>query len=137
MWAACCLGFFGFLRCGEFILPDATPFDETAHLTSADVAVDSHTNPTLLAITIKKSKTDQFGEGATIYLGKTSASICPVTAILQYLAVRPPDAGPLFISSDQKPITKQVFVKKIRAVLERVGIDSSGYKGHSFRIGAA
>ena len=31
LWAACCRGFFGFLHCGEFMLPDSTPFDHSLH----------------------------------------------------------------------------------------------------------
>lgn len=137
LWAACCTGFFGFLRCGEFLLPDSTPFDGSAHMAVADVAVDSHQNPTIVAIRIKQSKTDQYKEGTTIYLGKTSTEICPVTAILHYLTVRPDGQGPLFVMSDLKPVTKRLFICKIREVLAKAGIDASGYKGHSFRIGAA
>ena len=136
LWAACCTGFFGFLRCGEF-MPDSTKFDSSTHLSVSDVSVDSHQNPTMVAIRIKRSKMDQFSEGTTIYLGKTSGEICPVTALLNYLAVRPKDGGPLFVTSELKLITKHQFVTKIRQVLARAGIDASGYKGHSFRIGAA
>ena len=39
LWAACCLGFFGFLRAGEFTV------NPTLHLTMAHVQVDSSTNP--------------------------------------------------------------------------------------------
>ena len=27
IWAACCVGFFGFLRCGEFLVPDGASYD--------------------------------------------------------------------------------------------------------------
>ena len=137
LWAACCTGFFGFLRCGEFMLPDSTTFDHSIHLTPADVAVDSHQTPTMVAIRIKQSKTDQFKEGTTIYLGKTSTTICPVAALLQYLAIRPSGEGPLFVMEDSKVITKSLFITKIRQVLAKAGMDASTYKGHSFRIGAA
>ena len=43
LWAACCLGFFGFLRAGEFTVNGT--FDPTLHLTMVDVQVDSSTNP--------------------------------------------------------------------------------------------
>ena len=58
LWAACCLGFFGFLRCGEFMLQSASQFDPAVHLTPLDIAVDSPASPSLLAVTIKRSKTD-------------------------------------------------------------------------------
>ena len=39
IWAACCTGFFGFLRCAEFLLPDQPSFDPAHHLTAADVSL--------------------------------------------------------------------------------------------------
>ena len=45
LWAACCLGFFGFLRAGEFTIPSLVIFDPSTHLTVNDVAVDSHSSP--------------------------------------------------------------------------------------------
>ncbi len=42
LWAACCLGFFGFLRSGEFTVKD--PRHE-APLLASDMAVDSHSHP--------------------------------------------------------------------------------------------
>jgi hypothetical protein len=137
LWAACCVGFFGFLRCGEFTLPAASAYDNRRHLSVADVSVDSHTSPTTIAIRLKVTKTDQFGTGTTIYLGRTANSICPVSAVLQYLTVRPGADGPLFITLQGRPLTKALFIRKVKEALERVGIDSSHYKGHSFRIGAA
>ena len=88
LWAACCMGFFWFSALWGFMLQDAARFDTTVHLTVPDIAVDNPTNPSICrSITIKKSKTDQFCNGTTIYLGKTSQNICPVAAVLQYLAV--------------------------------------------------
>ena len=36
IWAACCTGYFGFLRCGEFLVPDGTQYDASIHLSLAD-----------------------------------------------------------------------------------------------------
>jgi hypothetical protein len=136
LWAACCLGFFGFPRSGEFTIPSPGPPDTTQPSTC--LAVDSHSNPSILSVRIKASKTDQFGRGSSIlYLGRTTSGICPVQAVLQYLAVRPPGDGPLFISAEGSPLTKEQFMAKVRDTLSRAGVDSRAYKGHSFRIGAA
>ncbi|CAH3132139.1 unnamed protein product [Pocillopora meandrina] len=43
LWVACCLGFFRFLRAGEFTKNG--PFYPSVHLTVADLQVDSSTNP--------------------------------------------------------------------------------------------
>jgi hypothetical protein len=68
------------------MLPDTITFDKTTHLAVSDISVDSHQNPTMIPIRIKRSKRDQFGEGASVYLGKTSATICSMTAMLGLLA---------------------------------------------------
>jgi integrase len=137
LWAACCTGFCGFMRGGEFTVPSVNAYDSTRHLPVSDVLVDSHTNLCMTAVRIKLSKTDQFGSGTTIYLGWTLNAICPLSAMLQYLAVRPAGDGPLFVTDRGAPLTKSTFMAKITECLGQTGIDASRYKGHSFRIGAA
>ena len=85
LWAACFLAFFGFLRSGEFIPTQHYPCPPEVD----DFQVDSITHPTLLAVTLRHSKTDPFGAGVTIYLGRTFDDICPVVAVPAYTAVRP------------------------------------------------
>lgn len=65
LWAAFMLGFFGFLRAGEFTIPSVTSFDPETHLAVSDVAVDNRVNPSLLRVHIKCSKTDPFRRGYT------------------------------------------------------------------------
>ena len=57
--------------------------------------------------------------------------------MLNFLAVRPPGEGPLFVHADGTPLLKQQFVARVRRALSSSGIDPSHYSGHSFRIGAA
>ena len=59
-------------------------------LTPQDVAVDSHTTQSNIVIHLKRSKNDLFGVGAWLHLGATGQRLCPVAALLGYLAVRPP-----------------------------------------------
>ena len=58
LWAACCLGFFSFLRAGEFTVPTDSSFDPEAHLCYSNIAVDNSSIPQVIRITIKQSKTD-------------------------------------------------------------------------------
>ena len=67
LWAACCLGFFGFLRAGEFTVNST--FDPSIHLTIQDLQVDVEVNPSGLCVCIKSSKNDLFPQGCFIYLG--------------------------------------------------------------------
>ena len=69
LWAACSLGFFGFLR--EFTVRSAREFDPAVSLTLDDVAVDRHDDPSLVKNMLKCSKTDPFGHGVDIFLCRT------------------------------------------------------------------
>ena len=46
-WAACCTGFFGFLRSGEFATPTSN-FNPLLHMAVSDVQTDRHENPSVL-----------------------------------------------------------------------------------------
>lgn len=137
LWVACCLGFFGFLRSGEFTCssPAALASDEV--LLSADVAVDSHTHPTVASIHLRHSKTDIFGMGAWVHMGRVDGPICPVKALLGYLAVRGMSPGPLFRFVDGSPLSHVGLVDAVRQALGGQGFVVQGFNGHSFRIGAA
>ena len=96
MWAVCCTAFFGLLRCSEFTVPSINDYDPTVHLSFQDVAIDSSTAPTVIRISIKQSKTDPFRKGIQLFLGTTDHIICPIKAILPYLALRRSKPGPPF-----------------------------------------
>jgi hypothetical protein len=49
----------------RIMLQEAAQFDPTGHLAADNIVMDSRSNPLLLAVTIKQSKTDQFWEGTT------------------------------------------------------------------------
>ena len=124
LWAACCLGFFGFMRCGEFLVTKA---GEQPAVLAGDVAVDSHSNPTMLRVFLRRAKCDPFGNGANIYIGVTGSALCPVAAILRYLAVRPPHPGPLMVRKDSSPPHKRgVCASDSRGVVQdgngRIGV---------------
>ena len=130
-------GFFGFLRAGEFTVPSRAQFDPAVHMTPGDVAVDSHASPSLIRLRLKQSKTDPFRRGCDIYLGKTDAELCPVRAMLAYLARRGAETGPLFLYEDGFPLSRDRLVTEIRESLTACGRHPDGFSGHSFRIGAA
>ena len=88
LWAACCLGFFGFLRSGEMTVQADGSYDPGCHLSRADVAVDNPADPGIIRVHIKQSKTDPFRKGVHLFIGRTQSDICPVRAILNYLVVR-------------------------------------------------
>ena len=134
LWAACCLGFFGFLRAGEFTVNSA--FQPSIHMTVADLQADSLVNPTCFKVHIKCSKTDPFRMGCDIYVGRGEGPVCPIRALGNFLALRGSSEGPLFTFSDGRPLTRQQLSSTVQSILHSAGYTGS-YSGHSFRIGAA
>ncbi len=88
IWAACCLCFFSFLRCGKITVPGDSEYDPAVHLSFADVSFDHPSDPSVIQVHIKSSKTDPFRKGVFVYLGRTNADLCPVSALLGYLCAR-------------------------------------------------
>ena len=127
---------FCFFRAGEITVPTDDSYNASRHLNFQDLAVDDQSNPSLLRIRLKYSKTDQLGSGLDIVLGRTYHDICPVTAVMAYLAVRDGE-GPIFKFADGRCLTKERFTRRIREALAALGLRSADYAGHSFRIGAA
>ena len=52
--------------------------------------------PAWIHIFLKRSKTDQFGRGVAVYVRATGNELCPVTALVEYVAVRRETPGPFF-----------------------------------------
>ena len=135
LWGACCLCYLGFLRAGETTVPAESAYDPGEHLNCSDVTVDSISNPTLLKVRIKASKIDSFHQGVELFIGKTGNRLCPVAALLAYLAKRGYKEGMLFHFKDGKLLTRDHFVSSLREALNKAGVDSKSYAGHS--LGAA
>lgn len=117
LWAASTLTFFSFCRSGETTIPSGKAFDPTAHLAVGDLSVDNVKAPSRLTMRLKKSKTDPFREGVSITVGATKDSLCPIGAVLAYLAYRGTVPGPLFTWPDGTPLTRTRFVQEVRQAL--------------------
>ena len=117
--------------------PEDSSFDPAIHLTTADIAIDSHEKPTLVRIHLKQSKTDKERKGIDVFLGASGDELCPVAALTAYLAIRGQSGGPFFRFQDGKPLTKTRFTQNVREALAALGLQEQSYTGHSFRIGAA
>lgn len=70
-------------------------------------------------------------------LGKTGDDLCPVSALLSYLAYRGTKPGALFTWADGSTLSKTKFVEAVRSALTKAGLPAKDYEGHSFRMGAA
>ena len=137
LWVAATLCFFGFFRSGEITVPSQAAFNSSQHLAWGDIAVDNRSCPTLLKVHQKRSKCDQLGKGVDVFIGRTDDLLCPVAAVLAYMANRGATDGPFFIHTNGTPLTKPYFVAKVREALMAAGLPYQHFAGHSFRIGAA
>ena len=136
LWAASTTCFFGFMRAGEITVPSQDAYDPTAHLSlilTISRPHQSHSNGN----SRQASKTDPFRRGVNLYIGRTNNDLCPIAAMMAYLAIRGGSEGPLFRFKSGQPLTRERFVTKVREALSASGVDHSKYAGHSFRIGAA
>ena len=87
-----------------------------------------------MMICLKRSKTDPFGGGFTLHLGRTVDDLCPIAAVLGYLARRPPD---LFLFQDGTSLSRAHLCHKLRLAFMTAGVHTTWYSGHSFHIEAA
>ena len=97
-----------------------------------------------LKITLKKSKTDQFGEGTLKGLPYfDNSQYCPVLSLKKWIETSNINSGPLFrrFSKGSKltdhRLTDQTVALLIKKYLNLAGIDSKNYSGHSLRSGFA
>ena len=98
LWAACCLGFSAFLRSGEFTCLSPSAY-VSSMLSPRDIATDSLSSPTFLAVTPHFSKTDLLGTGQILYIGATGNYLCPVSYTFIY-GHPPPSARTLIYSRE-------------------------------------
>ena len=97
-----------------------------------------------LKITLKKSKTDQFGEGYVKALPYFENNVyCPVTTLKRWINISKISKGPLFRRFSKGSIltsnrlTDQTVALLIKEYLNKAGIDNKNYSGHSLRSGFA
>ncbi len=97
-----------------------------------------------LKINIKRSKTDQFGEGFTKALPYfDSSQYCPVVSLRNWLEISRIKSGSVFrrfikgSKLSENRLTDQTVALLIKKYLSMLGIDTKNYSGHSLRSGFA
>jgi site-specific recombinase XerD len=118
------LGFAGAFRRSELVALDCEDIEECE---------------TGIRITIRRGKTDQEGQGATIAVVRGSIA-CPVEALRAWRNAAGITTGPLFRSvrkggSAGNRLTDQSVADIVKHHAERVGLDPALFAGHSLRAG--
>jgi site-specific recombinase XerD len=100
--------------------------------------------PEGLKINLRRSKTDQFGEGlikALPYFDKPQ--YCPVISLINWIKISKINSGSLFrrfskgSKLSENRLTDQTVALLIKHYLQLAGIDNKNYSGHSLRSGFA
>ncbi len=135
IWAAALVLFFAMLRRSNLLPATTSSFDCRKQIRRCDI----HWEKDSLMLTIRWSKTIQFGEGMLrIPLIRIKSSChCPVQAMYQALRLSNADPeGPLFLAQPNGlPLTVPVFIQALKCGLQTHSVDSDQYAGHSFRRG--
>jgi site-specific recombinase XerD len=123
------VGFAGAFRRSELVGLDASDVSEVAEG---------------LAVTIRRSKTDQEGEGRKVGIPYGShPETCPVRAVRAWLEVSEISSGPLFRPIDRHGNLKEARLsdRAVALVVKRraqaAGLDPDNFAGHSLRAGLA
>lgn len=118
----------------------ATRRSELAALDRGDIAF----LPQGLTVLFRRSKTDQMGEGEKIAIHAASdGTVCPLAAMLAWLALRGDQDGPLFLRiwKGGRLSDRRISAVHVGRVLKRqargAGLDPTKFSGHSLRAGLA
>lgn len=128
---------FSFLRAGEFTVLSAESYDLNTHLSLSDVALDSHTEPSMVRLVLMQIKTDPLHRGIEIFMGRSGTDVRPIQALLQYIDIQPVTPDSLFVHSTGTRLTRAYLVSSLQAALWQAGLNDTAYNRHSFRIGVA
>ena len=134
--AMCSIAFFAFLRIGEITYNSPKDADVPLQVHQLTKLLDSSKRVVAFKITFGNFKHNYNQRPFSVMLHRRH-SCCPVQLLLEYLSLRGNRPGPLFRNSDNSPVTRTNFAELLSLVLKACGLDSTRYKGHSFRIGAA
>ena len=129
------VAFYGFFRVGDLTAKDAIlkPLVQIQdlHFQFKDNCVTAAT------IVITDFKHNSGRRPFSVVLDcATGTKFCPVN-YLRYCSMQGTTPGALFCFSDGSPVKTSHFTQQLWQALNFCGLDSSKYKSHSFRIGAA
>ena len=129
------VAFYGCFRASEYL--QGADADKCLRL--RDISLEA---PGSLVISVKKTKTNQHGPPQQVCLPTQQGISCPVTAMREFLGVRPQSLGPnsalFFCTTRRGPFTAKHLNNQMKKLLASIGVPNAHtYSSHSFRIGAA
>ena len=132
--AMCTTAFYAFMCIGEITAskqaPDVIQLSQVTKLSSASGFI------ALLKLTFHQFK-HHYNQPPDSIIIPRQPGVCPVENLLRYFSLRGSVPGPLFQQLNGAPVTRSEFDEWLKRVITHCGLDSTKYKGHSFRIGVA
>ena len=132
------LAFYGLARIGELVQTSPRALKNVLQI--SDIFIGYHGDtPNYVQIRYSNFKHNMNNtvHPVTVNCLEKDSIICPVQALVEYLSVRGSEQGPLYINKTKQAIIRGMFDTTVRRCLQFCQLDSSKYKGHSFRIGGA
>ena len=127
----CATAFYAFLRIGEITVfkqaPEVIQLSQLSKLSNTSGFIAS------VRFTFHQFKR-HYNQSPISMIISRQAGVCPVETLLRYCSVRGLVPEPLFQHLNGVPVTQTEWLAR---VIKYCGLDSTRYKGHSFRIGAA
>lgn len=132
--AMCTTAFYAFMRIGEITASKQASgvlqLGQVTKLSSASGFIAS------LKLTFHQFK-HHYNQPPVSLIIPRQPGVCPVDNLLRYLSLRGSRPGPLFQHLNGVPVSRTEFDDWLARAIAICGLDSTKYKGHSFRIGAA
>ena len=132
--AMCTTAFYAFMRIGEITATkqahDVIQLSQVTMLSTASGFIAS------VKLTFHQFK-HHYNQPPVSIIIPRQAGVCPVENLLRYFSLRGSAPGPLFQHLTGVPVNRTEFDEWLARVITHCRLDSTKYKGHSFRIGAA
>ena len=126
--------FYTFARIGEITANGAT----TDHVVQfEDISLQNTGHHLAVTVTFRRYKHNLTGAPHSITFSRGYSTHDPVMALQEYIKLRGTSNGPLFCFVSGEPVKRHTFDTLLHKTLQFCRLDSTRYKGHSFRIGAA
>jgi integrase len=96
-----------------------------------------------MMVTLRRSKTDQEGQGRRIAVPFGRTRHCPVTALKAWLTILDRSSGPIFVRINKheqildRRISGEAVSRVVKTRIAEAGYDPKSFSGHSLRAGFA
>lgn len=130
------LAFFAALRVGEITATAGKPTANLLLLSQAFFLKNNAGDVVGVKLSMRNYKHSDSSHPTDVIVYKDKP-VCAVTLLLDYWHARGQSAGPLFCWPDNTAVSRSYFTQCLHQALSFSGLDTTIYKTHSFRIGAA